>query len=190
MIFNLTLLWYQCGLSMDFFYSFDYFLQKWRPKKYFVFLSSNRGSWSIKDRALYLKYNSWEKCLNSGEKLSLNVTFFEVSKFFNTSKKLLCQEQKLLKILLICHNWSTYQLDTHPSFFWGQRNKSLAFCPFYCYSYLCTSIEFEQNFFQSTCYCFDWSTLVCWIDVHARLLFFRKNSHMQGLIWVYMFIVF
>ena len=124
------------------------------------------------------------------QKVEFERHFLWSFKVFQHFKKVLCQEQKLLKILLICHNWSTYQLDTHPSFFWGQRNKSLAFCPFYCYSYLCTSIEFEQNFFQSTCYCFDWSTLVCWIDVHARLLILRENSPLHGLIWVCTFIVF
>ena len=105
----------------------------------------------IKDRAVYLKYNSWEKCLNSGE---FERHFLWSFKVFQHFKKVLCQEQKLLKILLICHNWSTYQVDTHLSFLWGQQNKVLVFCPFYCYYYLCTSMEFEQNFFQSICYCF------------------------------------
>ena len=80
-------------------------------------------------------------------------------KVFQHFKKVLCQEQKLLKILLICHNWSHNLIDTHSTYLFlrGQQKKVLVFCPFYCFYYLSTSIEFQQNFYQSSWYCFDWS---------------------------------
>ena len=67
-------------------------------------------------------YNSWEKCLNSGE---FERHFLWSFKVFQHFKKVLCQEQKLLKILLICHNWSMYISDRYPPTFFCEVSETI-----------------------------------------------------------------